>query len=218
METAGLKALVLNCTLKQSPETSNTDALISEALRHFEQKGVVTEVLRLADYDIAHAMAVDAGEGDQWPEIHRKVLESDILIIGTPVWMGEKSSIATKAIERIYAGSSETNDKGQYVYYNRVAGVVVTGNEDGAKDSAKSILYSLSHMGFTVPPNVDTYWVGEAGPGPSFIEAEGEKNSFTKQHAKIMAYNLMHFAEMFKRHPIPTEGTVIDEDKQNVSD
>ncbi|AQQ55065.1 flavodoxin family protein [Planococcus lenghuensis] len=211
-----LKALVLNCTLKKSPETSNTEALINETLKFFDKEGVPTEVLRLADYNIAHAMKVDAGEGDDWPKIHRKVLDADILIVATPIWMGEKSSYATKAIERIYAGSSDTNDKGQYIYYNKVAGAIVTGNEDGAKDSAKSILYGLGHMGFTIPPNVDTYWVGQAGPGPSFIEAEGQKNSFTMQHAKIMAYNLIHFARMFKQKPIPSEGTVIDQDKQNV--
>lgn len=210
LESIRLKALVLNCTLKKSPETSNTEALINETIKFFDKERVSTEVLRLADFNIAHAMEVDAGEGDEWPMFHEKVLGADILIIATPIWMGEKSSYATKAIERIYAGSSETNDKGQYIYYNRVAGALVTGNEDGAKDSAKSILYSLAHMGFTVPPNADTYWVGPAGPGPSFIEAEGQKNSFTMQHAKIMAYSLIHFARMLKQTPIPTEGTVID--------
>ena len=209
LESMKLKAVVLNCTLKKSPETSNTRSLIDEVVSFFEKEGVTSEIIRIADYNIPAAMAVDAGDGDEWPSISEKILAADILIIATPVWMGEKSSIAKKVMERIYAGSSKTNEKGQYIYYNRVGGVIVTGNEDGAKDSAKSILYGLSHMGFTVPPNADTYWVGEAGPGPSFIEAEGYKNDFTRQHARLMAYNLIHFARIFKLNPIPTEGTVL---------
>lgn len=211
MPSTELKALIINCTLKKSPDISNTDALINEVIKHFEKEGVSSEIIRLADYNVAHAMEIDAGEGDEWPKIYEKLLDADILIIGTPIWMGEKSSYATKAIERIYAGSSETNEKGQYIYYNRIGGAIVTGNEDGAKDSAKSILYALSHMGFIVPPNADTYWVGPAGPGPSFIEADGNQNDFTMQHAKIMAYNLIHFARNFKMHPIPAEGNVIEQ-------
>lgn len=210
MEHPKLCALVINCTLKKSPEPSNTDALIKEVVKYFDMEDVSTEIIRLADYNVAHAMELDAGEGDDWPQIYDKLLNSDILIIGTPIWMGEKSSYATKVIERIYAGSSETNEKGQYIYYNRVGGAVVTGNEDGAKDSAKSILYALAHMGFIVPPNADTYWVGPAGPGPSFIEADGNQNDFTMQHARIMAYNLIHFARRFKLNPIPVEGNVIE--------
>lgn len=210
MENVNLRALIINCSLKKSTETSNTDALINEVVKYFDKEGVSTELIRLADYNVAHAMEIDAGEGDDWPGIYRKLLDSDILIIGTPVWLGEKSSYATKVIERIYAGSSETNEKGQYIYYNRVGGAVVTGNEDGAKDSAKSILYALAQMGFIIPPHANTYWVGPAGPGPSFIEAEGNQNDFTMQQAKIMAYNLMHFAKRFKEEPISAEGNTIE--------
>ncbi len=112
-------------------------------------------------------------------------------------------------MERLYGGSSLTNQKGQYLYYNKVAGVVVTGNEDGAKNASASILYELSHIGFTLPPNVDTYWVGEAGPGPSYIGAEGHKNEFTLSHSRVMSHNLVHFTKLLKKHPIPTEGNVI---------
>jgi multimeric flavodoxin WrbA len=111
---------------------------------------------------------------------------------------------------RLYGGSSLTNDKGQYIYYNKVGEVVVTGNEDGAKNVSRSVIYALSHIGFTIPPNVDTYWVGEAGPGPSFIEAEGYKNDFTMQHVEMMAHNLIHFARLLKSHPIPSEGNVVN--------
>jgi multimeric flavodoxin WrbA len=205
-----LKAVILNCSLKDSSETSNTSALTCEVVKIFNQHDVDTKEIRLADYSIAYGISDDMGENDDWPKIFEEIKQAEILIIGTPVWLGEKSSIASLAIERLYGGSGLTNDKGQYLYYNKVGGVVVTGNEDGAKDASRSILYGLSHIGFTIPPNVDTYWVGEAGPGPSFIEAEGNKNEFTMQHVKIMSYNLMHFAKMLKENPIPTEGNVIE--------
>ncbi|HEY4554472.1 MAG TPA: flavodoxin family protein [Bacillaceae bacterium] len=206
-----IKALVLNCTLKKSSEPSNTRALIEHVADHFREHQVETEILTMADFHIELGITADAvGDQDEWPMIFEKVKEADILIIGSPIWLGEQSSVAVKIIERLYGGSSLTNEKGQYIYYNKAAGVVITGNEDGAKHVARSLIYSLSHMGFTIPPNVDTYWVGEAGPGPSFIEAEGYKNEFTQQHAKIMAYNLMHFARLLKEHPIPAEGNVIE--------
>ncbi|EQB38516.1 hypothetical protein M948_07995 [Virgibacillus sp. CM-4] len=135
--------------------------------------------------------------------------KADILIIGSPIWLGEKSSLATVAMERLYGGSSLTNNKGQSIYYNKVAGVVITGNEDGAKNAATSLLYGLSHIGFVVPPNVDAYWVGEAGPGPSFIEANGEENEFTQSHVRMLAYNTMYFAKLLKENPIPAKGNVM---------
>ncbi|WP_249317097.1 flavodoxin family protein [Bacillus sp. FJAT-50079] len=205
-----INALVLNCTLKKSSEQSNTRALIEKVTEIFEEKGINTEILTMADYDIGLGITHEAvSEKDEWPMIFEKVKNADILIIGSPIWLGEQSSVAVKTIERLYGGSGLTNEKGQYIYYNKVAGVVVTGNEDGAKHVSRSLIYSLSHIGFTIPPNVDTYWVGEAGPGPSFIEAKGDQNDFTMQHAKIMAYNLIHFAKLFKNHPIPAEGNII---------
>ncbi|MFJ7975622.1 flavodoxin family protein [Peribacillus sp. NPDC096379] len=205
-----LKVLILNCTLKKSSKKSNTLALVKEVTTYFNGKDIETEILRLADFKIGYGITHEAVDADdQWPEIFEKVKETDILIIASPIWLGEQSSIATVAIERLYGGSSLTNEKGQYLYYNKVGGVIVTGNEDGAKQVSRSIIYALSHIGFTIPPNVDTYWVGEAGPGPSFIEAKGNQNEFTKQHAKIMAYNLYHFANLLKEHPIPVEGNVI---------
>ncbi len=205
------KALFLNCSLKSSSEESNTEALMKEVITHFNNENVESEIVRIADYNIKFGVSEDEGYGDEWPEVFNKVMRADIVIIGTPLWLGEKSSVATMVMERLYGGSGLTNDKGQYIYYNKVGGVVITGNEDGAKHAASSILYGLTHMGFTIPPNVDTYWVGEAGPGSSYMEAEGHKNDFTMEHAKIMAYNLKHFANMLKENPIPAEGNVVEQ-------
>ena len=204
------KALFLNCSLKSSDELSNTEALINEVIAYYQDFDIESEIVRVVDYNVAYGVTTDEGDGDEWPVIFEKVQAADMVVIGTPLWLGEKSSIATQVIERLYGGSGLTNDQGQYIYYNKVGGVIVTGNEDGAKHASASILYGLSHIGFTIPPNVDTYWVGEAGPGPSFIEANGKNNSFTQGHAKVMAYNLMHFAKMLRAHPIPAEGNVVE--------
>lgn len=205
-----MKALILNCTLKGTDETSNTAALLQEAVRILEEEDVETETIRPSEYQIAHGVTPDAGNGDQWPEIYKKVKDANILIIGTPIWLGEKSSIATQVIERLYGASSETNEKGQSIYYNKVGAAVVTGNEDGGKHAAASIVYSLAHMGFTIPPNPDSYWVGDAGPGPSYIEADGEKNDYTMQTIKFLSHNLVHFARMLEKHPIPAEGNTLE--------
>ncbi|MRX71168.1 flavodoxin family protein [Bacillus lacus] len=204
-----IKALALNCSLKKSNETSNTDALLSEVQSIFTDQGIELEKVRAADYQISFGMEEDMGDGDQWPELFEKVKEADILIIATPVWLGEKSSVSKLILERLDSCSSNTNEKGQSIYYNKVAGAVVTGNEDGAKHAAQSIIYSLSHLGFTIPPNADCYWVGEAGPGPSYIEANGNENEFTQSHVNYLGYNLSHFARMLKERPIPAEGNLM---------
>ena len=209
MVLSNLKAIFLNTSLKSTKEPSNTESLMAEVQTIYKEIGVESEMIRLADYDIALGVEEDMGNGDEWPQIYTKVLEADILIIGTPIWLGEKSSLATQAIERLYGSSSKTNEKGQSVFYNKVGGVVVTGNEDGAKHASASILYSLSHMGFVIPPNVDTYWVGEAGPGESYMKA-GKDNEFTKGHVRMLAYNTMHLATMLQNTPIPAQGNTME--------
>lgn len=209
MVLSNLKAIFLNTSLKSTKEPSNTESLMQEVQTIYKEIGVESEMIRLADYNIALGVEEDMGYGDEWPQIYTKVLEADILIIGTPIWLGEKSSLATQAIERLYGSSSKTNEKGQSVFYNKVGGVVVTGNEDGAKHASASILYSLSHMGFVIPPNVDTYWVGEAGPGESYMKA-GKDNEFTKGHVRMLAYNTMHLASMLQNTPIPAQGNTME--------
>lgn len=204
-----LKVLFLNTSLKSTDEPSHTEGFMNDVQVHYNQLGVESEIVRMADYKIAFGVQEDMGGDDEWPKIYEKVQAADILIIGTPLWLGEKSSLATQAIERLYGSSSKTNDKGQSVFYNKVGGVVVTGNEDGAKHASASLLYALSHIGFVVPPNVDAYWVGEAGPGASYMDA-GKENEFTKAAIKRLAYNTYHLAGMLKKTPIPAEGNTLN--------
>jgi multimeric flavodoxin WrbA len=210
---AGLNALFLNCTLKKSPEMSNTEGLLGVLRGIMEINGVETDLHRPVDFNIPPGVYPDMTEHgwdrDDWPKLYEKVMAADILVIGTPIWLGEKSSVCTNLIERLYAHSGETNAEGQYVYYGRVAGCAITGNEDGAKHCSMNILYSLQHLGFLIPPQADAYWVGEAGPGKSYRDegSGGAENDFTQRSATFMAWNLMHMARLLKEAGgIPAHG------------
>lgn len=183
---------------------SHTEGLIEISQAIMGKNGVTTEVLRPVDYDIAPGVYPDMTdhgfERDDWPGIQEKVLEADMLIIGSPIWLGEKSSVCTKIIERLYAYSGELNDKGQYGYYGRVGGCIITGNEDGIKHCSMNILYSLQHIGYAIPPQADCGWIGEAGPGPSYRDPDsgGPENEFTQRNTTFMTWNLLHMARMIK--------------------
>ena len=167
--------MFLNCTLKRSPEVSNTEGLAEISMEIMRRNGVeVVELIRAVDHDIATGVYPDMTEHgwptDDWPAIFEKVMAADILVLLTPIWLGEKSSVCTQVIERLYGNSSLLNDAGQYAYYGRVGGCLVTGNEDGIKHCAMNVLYSLQHLGYVIPPQADAGWIGEAGPGPSYLD------------------------------------------------
>lgn len=199
-----LSALFINCSLKPSREPSNTEALMKVSQGVMAANGVSIETIRAADLDIPPGVQPDMREHgfahDDWPEVQARVMAADILVIGTPIWLGDKSSICTRVVERLYGYSGKLNDKGQYAYYGRAAGCVITGNEDGAKHCAMNLLYSLQHLGYTIPPQADAGWVGEAGPGPSYADetSGGPQNDFTQRNTTFAAWNLMHMARMLK--------------------
>jgi multimeric flavodoxin WrbA len=200
----GLRALFLNCTLKRSPALSHTQGLIDISRPIMQSRGIAVEVLRPVDYEIAYGVYPDMTEygwqQDDWPRIFEKVKAAHILVLTTPIWLGEKSSVCTKVVERLYANSHILNEHGQYAYYGRVGGCLITGNEDGAKHCAMNILYSLQHLGYTIPPQADAAWVGEAGPGPSYLDpgSGGPENDFTNRNTTFMTWNLMHLAKMIR--------------------
>jgi multimeric flavodoxin WrbA len=199
-----LKAHFLNCTLNRSPELSHTEGLISISRAIMEKNGVSVDVLRPVDYNIAYGVYPDmtkhGWETDGWPDIYRVVKAANILVITSPIWLGEKSSVCTKTIERLYSSSGDLNEHGQYAYYGRTGGCLITGNEDGAKHCAMNILYSLQHLGYVIPPQADAGWLGEAGPGPSYLDpgSGGPENDFTNRNTTFMTWNLMHMARMIK--------------------
>ena len=201
-----LKAVFVNCTLKKSPRQSHTEGLMQVSQHIMLKEGVSVEYIRFVDHDVAYGVYPDMtkqGEAsDAWPQLFEQIFDADILIIGTPIWLGEKSSVAQKLIERLYSMSGKTNDKGQYLFYGKVGGCVITGNEDGVKHCAMGILYALQHIGYSIPPQADCGWIGEVGPGPSYLdeEANAKANKFTNRNTTFMTYNLMHLAYMLKEN------------------
>lgn len=204
-----LNALFINCTLKKSPETSHTELLVDISRNIMNKHGVTTESIRAIDHDIAIGVYPDMTDhgfsSDEWPEIYKKVQAADILVLAGPIWLGDNSSVMKLVIERLYGNSADLNDDGQYAYYGKTGGCLITGNEDGIKHCAMNILYSLQHLGYVIPPQSDAGWIGEAGPGPSYGDPKddgsgrfGLDNDFTNRNTTFMTWNLMHVAQMLK--------------------
>lgn len=200
-----LRAVYVNGTLKRSPATSHTQGLMDRSMRLMRAQGVAVESIRLVDHEIAPGVEADMREHgwavDAWPEeVWPRIAAADILVVGTPLWLGAISSVARAFIERIYAMSGELAPSGQAVYYGKVGGVIVTGNEDGVKHAAASVLYALQHVGFTVPPEAEAGWIGEIGPGPSYLDPDsgGPENDFTNRHTAFLTWNLLHLARLLK--------------------
>src|SRR3954465_14070069 len=201
---ADLKALFINCTLKRSPATSNTQALVDASCSIMEKHGVQVDVVRAIDHDIATGVWPDmrqhGWETDDWPDILEKAKAAHIPVLAGQISLGAHTSVMKQVHERLYGGSHLLNDRGQYLYYGRVGGCLITGNEDGIKHCAHNVLYTLQHIGYTTPPQADAGWIGEAGPGPSYLDpgSGGPENDFTNRNTTFMTWNLMHLAKMLE--------------------
>ncbi|GGH21649.1 Multimeric flavodoxin WrbA [Cribrihabitans marinus] len=206
---ANLKALYINTSLQRQSGDSHTRVLLEASGRILADQGVAVEHLHLLDHQVPPGVYPDMTEHgwdtDDWPAIWDQVQAADILVIGTPIWLGEESSVCRILIERLYAMSGELNERGQSVYYGKVGGCVITGNEDGIKHSAMTIGFALNHLGYTIPPQADCGWIGEAGPGPSFGDQledgkrAGFDNDFTRRNTTIMTWNLLHLARILRQ-------------------
>ncbi|MGR3640150.1 flavodoxin family protein [Alterinioella nitratireducens] len=201
----GLRALFVNTSLKKDGSQSHTRLLMGVSAEIMEKNGVRVDHVHMLDHAVPPGVYPDMTEHgwdrDDWPELWAKVKAANILVVGTPLWLGEESSVCRVLIERLYGMSGMLNDKGQSVYYGKVGGCVVTGNEDGIKHAAMTIHYALGHLGYTIPPQADCGWIGEAGPGPSYgDEVDGKPagfdNEFTQRNTTIMTWNLMHLAKL----------------------
>ena len=198
-----LRALFLNCTLKRGGEPSHTQRLANVAMAIMRAQGVTVDCVRPVDLDLPPGVQPDMREHgfdrDDWPALRERVLAADILVLCTPIWLGEESSVCRRVIERLYGEGGKLNDAGQFLFYGRVGGCLVTGNEDGAKHIGMTIVYGLQHLGFAIPPNADAAWVGEAGPGKSYGDEEaGFDNDFSQRNTTFLAWNLMHLARLLK--------------------
>jgi multimeric flavodoxin WrbA len=199
-----MKTLILNCTLKRSPADSNTAMLADEVVAGLEERGVECETLRLVDLNILPGVSSDEGGGDEWPIVRNEILASSIVILATPTWLGQMSSVAKRALERIDAMLSEQNEAGQMIAYNPVAGSVVTGNEDGAKHCVAEMQAAMTDIGFCAPPLAYTYWNMGPGPGPEYADTDHGKE-WSKTTASTCAHNLYNVARALEERPIPPE-------------
>jgi multimeric flavodoxin WrbA len=197
-----MRAVLLNCTLKPSPATSNTESLAGEVVTALREHAVETTSFRLADHSIPRGVESDLGEDDDWPAIRAAILDAEILVMATPTWLGHPSSYAQQALERLDAMISETGDDGRPVAYGHVAGVVVTGNEDGAHHVISEIVGALVDIGFSIPGQAWTYWNRGPGPGPSYLETD-EGHEWSRTTGRTMAANLVALAGGLQRHPLP---------------
>ena len=214
----GLRALYVNCTLKRSPERSHTQGLVDLSKAIMDANRVTVDEVRAVDHELAPGVWPDmrehGAERDDWPALYERVQAADILVLCSPIWLGEKSSVCTRVIERLYGNSSQLNAEGQYAFYGKVGGCLITGNEDGIKHCAMNVLYSLQHLGYTIPPQADSGWIGEAGPGPSYLDegSGGPDNDFTNRNTTFAAWNLMHLARILKdAGGIPAHGNQPEE-------
>jgi multimeric flavodoxin WrbA len=199
-----LSAIALNCTLKSSGSPSSTDLLLGQVLEAFRQEGVEGEILRVADFDVKPGVSSDEGNGDQWPQLRRRILDSDILILGTPIWLGQPSSVCKRVLERMDAFLGEKDDAGRLVSYGIVAGVVVVGNEDGAHHVSAELYQALNDVGFTLPANAVSYWVGEAMGSTDYNKLE-ETPEMVASATKALAKNATHLARLLGESPYPEQ-------------
>jgi len=196
-----MNAVVLNCSLKPGSDTSNTQMLADEVIKELEQRGVESTVFRLADQAVLPGVETDMGDGDGWPAVHEAILAAQIVVFATPTWVGRPSSIAQRALERMDAMISETDDQDRPVAYDKVAGVVVTGNEDGAHHVISEINGALVDIGFTIPPQSWTYWNRGPGPGPEYSDTD-EGHEWSISTGRAMAQNLVRVAEALAATPL----------------
>ncbi len=199
-----MRAVVLSCTLKRSPEPSNTEALAQKLIDQLAREGVESEVIRLVDQDVKPGVKSDQGEGDAWPAIRDKIVAAEILVMATPTWLGQMSSVCMRALERMDAMLHETQDDGRPVAFDKVAGIVITGNEDGAHHIVGTVGQALIDIGFTVPAGSWTYWHLGPGPGPDYTDTD-QAHDWSDRLARNAARNLAAVAQALKSHPLPQQ-------------
>jgi multimeric flavodoxin WrbA len=197
-----MRALLLNCTLKPSPAESNTEALGRVVMDALAQDGIETDAVRVVDHDVRPGVESDMGDGDEWPAIRSKLLGAEILVFASPTWLGRPSSVAQRVLERMDAMLSEQDDSGRPVAYNRVAGVVVTGNEDGAHHVISEIAGGLIDIGYTIPGQAWTYWNRGPGPGDSYLDSDAGKD-WSHSTGRAAAGNLAAVARALSSQPLP---------------
>ncbi len=197
-----LKAVALTCSLRPSPSISSGDVLAGQVLDELHAYGVETEIIRIADYTVHHGVEIDMGDGDEWPAIRKKIMNANILLIATPIWLGHPSSITQKVLERLDAELSEHDESDRLLTYGKVAILAVVGNEDGAHNVTANVFQALNDVGFTIPAIGATYWVGEAMQTVDYKDLPETPEKVAKTN-KTVAANAVHLARALATSPYP---------------
>lgn len=201
-----LRAVALACTLKRSFAPSSSVQIASELLAAMAEQRVEGELVRVVDHDVHPGVSIDEGDGDEWPEIRAKVLAADILVVSTPIWLGQPSSVCKRVLERLDAELGETDDRGRTTLTGKAAAVAVVGNEDGAHHSIAEVVQALHDVGVSVAGQASTYWVGEAMQGVDYADHE-ESPEQTVQTTRAAASATVHLARLLRAHPFPGVAT-----------
>jgi multimeric flavodoxin WrbA len=199
-----LKALALVCTLTPSPAASSSELMARHILDEFEHQGVQVSSVRVVDYNVKRGVKVNMGDGDEWPQLRERILAADILLLATPIWMGHPASVAQQVLERLDADLSETDDQGRPVMYGKVATVAVVGNEDGAHKSIADMMQGLNDVGFSIPAQGGTYWVGEAMQTVDYKDLDQVPDAVASTNAGL-ARNAAHLAWLLRRQEYPAK-------------
>lgn len=199
---SGLSAFGMNCTLKRGPKTSSTQKILDQVLQGLHSFGVDISDTRVVDHDVKPGVKTDEGDGDAWPALRRKVLDANILVLATPIWMGQPSSVAKRVLERMDSFLGEIDEQGRYPTFGRVAVVAVVGNEDGAHHVTAELYQALADVGFTIPGGSSAYWVGEAMGSVNYVDLEKTPPKLADT-IRTLACNAAHLAGLLKQHPYP---------------
>ncbi|MCD7059694.1 flavodoxin family protein [Pelagibacterium xiamenense] len=203
-ETPALRILALNCSLKPTTGApSSTERMLDCLLSEFDTLGTVAETLRVADFDIRPGVTSDEGNGDEWPMIRQKIIEADILLLGSPIWLGHPSSVAARVLERLDAFLGEKDQEGRMPSYNKVAAAAVVGNEDGAHHVSAELFQGLNDVGFSLAPNAVAYWVGEAMQATDFVDLETVPDRISST-CRMVARSTAHLARLLKQDGYPS--------------
>ena len=197
-----LRAYGLNCTLKSGDESSSTQKLLDQLLRALGKHDVETASDRVANFNVKPGVTADEGDGDEWPQLRKRIMEADILVVATPIWMGQPSSVCKRVLERLDAVLSEIDDDGRYPTFGKVAVAAVVGNEDGAHHCCAEIYQALTDVGFTVPGASPPYWVGEAMGSTDYQDLERTPKKVAET-VRTIASNAAHLAQLLKKSPYP---------------
>ena len=197
-----LKAVALTCSLRPSPSISSGDVLAGQVLDELHAYGIETEIIRIADHTVHHGVEIDMGDGDEWPAIRKKIMNANILLIATPIWLGHPSSITQKVLERLDAELSEHDESDRLLTYGKVAILAVVGNEDGAHNVTANVFQALNDVGFTIPAIGATYWVGEAMQTVDYKDLPETPEKVAKTN-KTVAANAVHLARALATSPYP---------------